>query len=129
MRALVERLSDEQLRQPLDGGWTVSAVLAHLAFWDRRALVLLDRWERDGVGPSPVDAEVVNDALLPQWRALPVREAASAALTAADEVDRRLETISDALLAAIQGPDRSLNLSRAEHRRDHLAELERALGR
>ena len=43
LQALIRRLTDEQLARPLEAGWTVSAVLAHLAFWDQRALVLLDK--------------------------------------------------------------------------------------
>ena len=47
LRALVDRLTDAELARPLDAGWTVAAVLAHVAFWDQRALTLIERWERD----------------------------------------------------------------------------------
>ena len=43
LRALVERLSDADLARPTPGGWTVSASLAHVAFWDQRILFWLDR--------------------------------------------------------------------------------------
>jgi hypothetical protein len=33
----VNTLTDDQLAHPLDAGWTVAGVLAHLAFWDQRA--------------------------------------------------------------------------------------------
>ena len=46
LRALVARLSDADLARPMPGGWTVAAVLAHLAFWDQRIMVLLERWEQ-----------------------------------------------------------------------------------
>ena len=66
LEALVARLSNDDLARTLDGGWTVAAKLAHLAFWEQRALVLLAKWQREGaVRPSPVDEDVVNDALLP----------------------------------------------------------------
>ena len=39
LKALVGRLSDGDLRRPLGEGWTVSTALAHMAFWDRRALI------------------------------------------------------------------------------------------
>ena len=45
LRALVGRLGDTDLARPLDAGWTVAGVLAHLAFWDQRIIVLLDEWE------------------------------------------------------------------------------------
>src|SRR6185436_16695974 len=49
LRALVDRLSDSELARPLEAGWTIAAVLAHLAFWDQRVLELIARWERDGL--------------------------------------------------------------------------------
>ncbi len=65
LRALVARLTDEDLSLPLGEGWTVAAALAHLAFWDQRALVLLRRWECTGVGTSPIDIDATNDTILP----------------------------------------------------------------
>src|SRR2546427_7413164 len=53
LEALVARLTDADLRRPLAAGWTVAGVLAHLAFWDQRAFILLDRWQREGVTPPP----------------------------------------------------------------------------
>jgi hypothetical protein len=41
LRDLVARLDEVSLTRTLDGGWTVSALIAHLAFWDgsvRRSL-------------------------------------------------------------------------------------------
>jgi hypothetical protein len=32
LRALVDRLSDRELSRPMEAGWTVADVLAHLAF-------------------------------------------------------------------------------------------------
>jgi Mycothiol maleylpyruvate isomerase N-terminal domain len=37
LEAVVGRLTDADLKRPLAAGWTVAAVLAHLAFWDQRA--------------------------------------------------------------------------------------------
>src|SRR6266542_2413558 len=45
MRAIVEGLADDQLRQAVNDHWTVSGVLGHIAFWDARALALADRLE------------------------------------------------------------------------------------
>ena len=36
----------------MQAGWTVAGVLAHLAFWDQRVVVLVDRWA-DGRGTPP----------------------------------------------------------------------------
>ena len=62
LRSLVERLSDQDFAKATAAGWTVSSLLAHLAFWDQRAVILLRVWKEAGVSPSPVDINVVNDA-------------------------------------------------------------------
>ncbi|MGE5378728.1 MAG: maleylpyruvate isomerase N-terminal domain-containing protein, partial [Bacteroidota bacterium] len=41
METLVYGLSDEDLARTTDYGWTVAALLAHLAFWDQRMSVIL----------------------------------------------------------------------------------------
>ena len=58
LRALVRRLSDQDLAGAMDAGWTVAGVLAHVAFWDQRILVLLNAWHGPGlaVPPPPEDA-------------------------------------------------------------------------
>jgi hypothetical protein len=67
LRALVGRLGDQDLARPMEAGWTVAAVLAHVALWDQRILVLLDEWERRGSSWTPPvedarDVDWVNDA-------------------------------------------------------------------
>ena len=116
LRAVAERLSDEQLGRSLDGGWTVAAALAHLAFWDRRAVVLLEKWEREGYEPITVDPDVLNEALLAEWLALPPREAARLALSAAESVDRKLETVNPELIEAIAAAGNARWIVRAAHR-------------
>ena len=49
----VERASDKELEAPMPAGWTVAAVLAHLAFWDQRIVVLVDAWQRAGATQVP----------------------------------------------------------------------------
>jgi LPS sulfotransferase NodH len=46
----------------------------------------------------------------------------------ADAVDRRVEALSSELVAANSAAGTPLNLFRAEHRREHLDEIEHALG-
>src|SRR5512139_1660443 len=102
LAALVERLTDEELRLPFAEGWTIAAALAHLAFWDRWSLVRLRRWKQSGVVASPVDLNAVNDTFLPFSLALDPRIAAKMAVSSAEAVDRELETISDDLILAIE---------------------------
>src|SRR6266478_2462581 len=69
LRALVARLSDADLARAMPAGWTVAGVLAHLAFWDQRILVLLEQWERSPSKPPRIENEAdtdwINDASKP----------------------------------------------------------------
>jgi hypothetical protein len=132
LRALVARLSDAELQRPMPAGWTVAAVLAHAGFWDARALALMDKWA-GGVAPAeadqePEDIDWANDATKLLFLALPPREAANLALRLAEETDARVAALGDEVLAQNEAAGTPLNVSRAEHRREHLDEIERALG-
>jgi hypothetical protein len=132
LRALVDRLSDGELSRPLAAGWTVAGVLAHLAFWDYRVVTLLDAWGADGRGtpPSAYDEAAVdwiNDAGKPLCLGLPPRTAARLAVEAAAAADTRVAALSDAVLAANAAAGSPISVHRAEHRREHLDEIERAL--
>ncbi len=131
LRVLGARLSDEELSRPMPAGWTVAAVLTHIAFWDARALFLLDKWA-NGVEPSPADHEPedidwINDAAKPLGLALPPRDAARLALQLAEEVDSKVQALSDDMLTTIRAAGSPFNLSRANHRNEHLDDIERAL--
>ena len=84
LKQLVARLSDEDMGRRLDGGWTIGDALGHLAFYDRRAQVLLERFARDGVFASPYDFETINQALLYLTRRLPPRMIAEEVIAAAE---------------------------------------------
>jgi hypothetical protein len=116
----------------MDAGWTVAAVLAHMAFWDQRIVVLLDEWERKGPSWRPSleeasDVDWVNDAAKPLCLALPPRIAADLAVAVAETVDRRVAAVSDAIIEANARAGAIFNWRRAEHRREHLDEIEQAL--
>ena len=133
LRSLVTRLSDEELRRQMPAGWTVAAVLAHVGFWDARALYWLDTWEH-GTEPatpdyeSPDDVVWINESAKPLCLALAPRAAAQLALGLAEDTDRKVEALSDEMLTKVEamgGPP--FNLSRAEHRGEHLDDIVRAL--
>jgi len=131
LRALVDKLSDRELARPMDAGWTVAGVLAHLAFWDQRIVTLVDRWA-DGRGtPPPAHDEAavdwINDAGKPLCLALPPRVAARIAIDAGEAADDRVARLSEAQLTANAAAGRPISLLRAEHRREHLDEIERTL--
>jgi len=129
LRSLVTGLTDEELSLPLGDDWTVAVALAHLAFWDQRALVLMQKWNQHGVKPSPIDIDVTNDSLLPIWRAIPSRAAADLAVSCAEAIDRELEAASQDLIDAIDRLGEKFRLYRSMHRQTHLNEIEEVLGK
>jgi len=126
LRALVATLSDQDLTRPLYEGWTVAGILGHLAFWDYRALLLIRRWERTGVKPSPADVDAINDAMRPLLLAIPPRRVAELALEAAIAIDRELEGLSPDLIAQIEAHARPFRLDRGTHRKEHIDQIEEA---
>jgi len=131
LETLVNRLSDADLVRVTPYGWTVAALLAHLAFWDYRVLVLLRRWKEDGVDLSPIDSEAVNDALRPVCLALDPRSATELCLSAATAVDTELEMLTDELYKQIQEQLKvspfQFRFNRALHRDAHLDDIEQLL--
>ena len=129
LRALVDRLDDAELTAPVNEYWTVAGVLGHIAYWDIRVLVLAEKIDR-GEPWAPSDAEPdgdwLNDTTRPLIHAIAPREAAKFALRIAEQ--------TDALAAKLPlnrlwpgDPDSPINPDRADHRREHLDEIEAAL--
>jgi mycothiol maleylpyruvate isomerase-like protein len=134
LKSLVARLSDTDLARPLEAGWTVAAVLAHVAFWDQRALILLERWQKAGVAAVPhgvneADVDWINDAGKPLFLAMAPRRAAETAVAIAEAVDRAIESLPDEFVTRNAAAGTPVSLLRAEHRRQHLDEIETASGR
>jgi 7-keto-8-aminopelargonate synthetase-like enzyme len=126
LRRLVARLSDNDLRRQLSDGWTVADALAHLAFYDRRAQILLERFAREGVFASPYDYETINAALPYLTRRIPPREIAAEVLAAAEAADQAASTTPATLFGEIRRLNQ-VKLERAEHRRSHLDDIEALL--
>lgn len=136
MRDLVESMSDTELAEPMEAGWTVAGVLGHLAFWDQRIVTLVDRWGADGKGTPPdspgsydEEADWINDAAKPLVLALPPRVAAQVAVDAAVAADARVAALSDGLLAVNERTGLSIDPLRADHRKEHLDDIEQMRSR
>jgi len=130
MRALVERLDEDELRLPVNPHWTVAAVFGHIAFWDGRMLALADKLDRGEPfttsDTEPEDVDWINDATRPLIHAIPPRKVARLALRIAEETDARVvELPLDRLWP--RDPDSPLYAVRASHRGEHLDEVEAAL--
>jgi len=126
MRTLAGRLSDEEFLTKVGEHWTVGIVYAHIAWWDRRVMYVLDATEKDNKLFIPEIDIFVNDLSLPLWAAVPPREAVRIAMESAETLDIRLEEYSPALLEEIYNYNKRWVI-RALHRNEHLGEAEAAL--
>jgi hypothetical protein len=126
---VVNRLTERDFARTTGAaGWTVGGVLGHLAFWDTRALCLLEKWKKDGIGPSAVDTDLFNEAMRPLLNALAPREAARLALESALAVDAAIDGLDATFLARVEAEGKPVRLNRGAHREHHLAQIEKVLG-
>ena len=130
MRALVSRLTEEELSRQVNEHWTVAGVLGHIAFWDARILALAGKLER-GVpfadsDTEPEDVDWINDSSRPLIQAIAPRALAELAMRIAQETDELVASLPDELLARLDETS-PLNPVRANHRGEHLEEIEAAI--
>jgi hypothetical protein len=126
IKKLAASLTDEEMQTRVGEHWTVSIALAHLAFWDRRVIYLLDETAKGGkLFVHEIDV-IVNDLSLPFWAAIPAREAARIAVETSEELDQRLEVYPQELLEEIYNYNKRW-VVRALHRNEHLDEVDAAL--
>ena len=130
MEQLIARLDDAALARPLPAGWTVAAALGHLAFWDQRIVILAERLRSGASVPTHNDDEVdwINDSVKPVLLAMPPRRLAELALATAVAADRAVESLTDDQLRTNASLGNPINVRRAEHRREHLDEIDHELG-
>jgi hypothetical protein len=131
LEALVHGLSQADLARSTDYGWTVAALLAHLAFWDHRMSVILQRWQTEGLDPSEIDSTAVNDALKVICHALEPRTAAELAISAAEKIDAELDTLTDDFVKQLeehaQATGTQFRMNRSLHRESHIKDIEALL--
>jgi Mycothiol maleylpyruvate isomerase N-terminal domain len=127
LRDLVARLSDDDLTRILPSGWSVADTLGHLAFYDRRASVLFERFTAEGPFASSEDVDTINAVIPYLTRRIPPRVMAEEVLAAAAAADEAVAALPDSLLndAELQ---KWVRLSRAKHRNEHVEQIEAALG-
>jgi DinB family protein len=132
LRTTLERLSADALGRDVDADWTAGALLAHVAFWDR---LVAGRWRLaqrrgDAAPPDLHDdvADLVNDAALSAWRSIEPAHLALVVFSAADEVDRLIEDLSETSVDAAIAAGRARLVDRSVHRSEHLDAIDAALG-
>lgn len=130
MKALVSRVSDRELAAMVNEYWSVAGVLGHLAFWDGRALFLAGKLVRGepfiSSEDEPENVDWINDSARPLIHAVAPRAMAELAVAIAAETDELVASMPSEIVAKLD--ERSpLNPVRANHRREHLDEIEAAL--
>ena len=126
MTKLADSLTDEKMLTKVGEHWNVGIVYAHICWWDRRVMYVLDMTEKNNKLFIPEIDIFVNDLSLPLWAAVPPREAVRLALENAEALDKRLEEYSPALLEEIFNYNKRW-VVRALHRDEHISEAEAAL--
>lgn len=124
---LAGELDGDALAREVRDGWSVAALLLHLAFWDRLTAA---RW-RDALArgePTPVPIEdglvdVLNDALVRLLAAVPDAQAGATALAAAREVEAVVASLPADTVEAVRADGRSRLVDRSLHRNEHLDEI------
>ena len=130
MRALVLRFSDQQLGAMVNDYWNAAGVLGHVAFWDGRALHLARKLQRreplTAFDNEPDDVDWINDSSRPLIHAIAPRALAELAVSIAEETDRLIASVPDELIAGLD-ENSPFNPLRADHRGEHLDEIEAAI--
>ncbi len=127
LRKIVGQLDAGKYALRLSNGWTIAGILAHLAFWDRQRLGLMQRWSAGKTASGAYDGEVFNQAMQPMLELIPGEQAARMAIQAAEETDAFLLQVSDEVVAAALARIDKPNLDRGSHRGYHLDQIEKAL--
>jgi hypothetical protein len=126
---LVHRLTESDCAKTTGpAGWTVGGTLAHLAFWDVRALRLLEKWKHVAIGPSAADVDILNEAMRPFLNALSPREVRRLTLDSAAAVDAAIDSLDPSFLSRIETEGTPVRLNRGTHREHHLAQVEKVTG-
>jgi hypothetical protein len=128
IKKLAANLTDEEMQTRVGQHWTVAIALAHLAWWDRRVMYVLDMTAKDGKLFIPEIDIIVNDLSLPLWAAIPPRETARIAIDTSEYLDQQLEGFPQFLLEEIHNYNKRWVI-RALHRNEHLDEVDVALQR
>jgi hypothetical protein len=88
-----------------------------------------EKWERTGevqIPPLRDMVEGINQAMRPWWRTIAPAQIRHAVVAAAEAVDHKAETLPAPIIESILAL-RPQSLMHANHRRQHLDQIERAL--
>ena len=130
LRTVAALLSKEELLRPIDPPWTPAALFAHMAFWDRFAHARWLHAVNIGNGtPAPIDddpLELVNQAGLRGWAAIPAHTALEECFSAAETINAFIASLEADVVSEVVRSGRKRMVDRSIHRGEHLATIERA---
>ena len=128
LKKLVAKLNEKDFGRKVGEHWTVAIALAHIAFWEQRVHLTLDKTEQAGK-LVPVEPDiVVNDVMLPLMSIVPGPAAAKLAVEAAETLDKRLAALPEPVLEQLRAYNTRW-VVRALHRNEHLDEVDAALAK
>ncbi len=128
LKKVLAKLSDADMEKSVSHGWTIKATVVHLAFYDMRALVLLDRFDKEGISQSPYDMETINEVVHQLAAVTNGSAAVQLWANAAEALDLRIAALPDSMIAAIRAAGNPFNLPRHKHRSEHREEIEKVVG-
>jgi hypothetical protein len=128
---LVTRAGADDLALEIDDTWTVGALFAHLAFWDR---LVEARWQyaKSSGTATPIGLEddltdLINNAAIPAWRLIDPRRLGALVVTAAEDVDALIAALPAESVDGVLAEGRPRLVDRSRHRELHLAAIEARL--
>ena len=132
---VLDRLSPEDFERSLGAGWTITAALGHLTFWDAKALATIRHHietgaplDRSGVSALEDSDDIVNDAVSVLASAADPDRMRAAVVRAANAIDEFLQdTDPDLLQPVLDGPHAYL-VQRGIHREEHVEQIAGVLG-
>lgn len=131
LAALGASLTAEDLAADCGGGWTVSSVFAHLAFWDRQREAQWRAANAAGLAcppPPPEGADdITNEGLEAIIHDVPGRRAVALWLRASESLDALIAELPAASAEAAEEAGLGRLVDRSLHRREHHEQVERAL--
>ena len=125
LRDVVGRLGQKDLERSLGDGWTVGFALVHLAFWDARQHLALQRFARGEGFPSE---DVMTNATLESMASVFRADAAGdAAVWATEQLDATVRSLTDEQRSSLRDAGFEYAIKRWPHREEHLAQVEERL--
>jgi hypothetical protein len=124
-------LSDAELAKDAGDGWTVSTVLAHMAFFDRMLIPRWDIYQKDGAFAEmiPRHFDLINNAGAADWSAHPPRATVAKCIEAAEGAVARIDALPEKAVAVALETNRVALLDRTLHWNPHLDQIGTAIGR